>query len=255
MKLVKIREDLYVPEDFEKNHNYYADPEGKQAYTGITSILGVIGKPMLIQWAANEAIKYIQANAAVNNEKQTTFYLATEELLEEARKAHAKKKTDAADHGTTAHAMVEDYINNCLTLSKGQPLEGNEKSKPIKKFIDWALENVDHFLFSERRMCNKELFVAGTADFACVLKNGKTVMGDFKTSSGVYGIDYFLQVAAYRYLAEAEGDASYDGSVIVRLGKDGSFEELYRYDYKTDLAAFLACHTLYRAQQTYKPKK
>ena len=81
-------------------------------------------------------------------------------------------------------------------------------------------------------------------------------MADFKTSSGIYGIDYWLQVAAYRMLAEEEGDEPYDGATVVRMGKDGSFEVKHRFDYETDKEAFMACLTIYRAQATFvKTKK
>jgi len=85
-------------------------------------------------------------------------------------------------------------------------------------------------------------------------EDGKKLMGDFKTSSGIYGIDYWLQVAAYRLLAESEGDDTYDGSVIVRLGKKGptDFEVKYLYEYETFRDAFLACLKIYRAQDAIK---
>ena len=137
-------------------------------------------------------------------------------------------------------------------MLRGADIGVNEpRFAPIQKFIDWATVNVDQFLFSERRLSNKDLFIAGTADFAYV-KDGKRYMADFKTSSGVYDISYWLQCAAYRFIAESEGDAKYDGCTIVRLGKDGSFEVMHRYDYETDLSAFMACLTLYRAQSTFK---
>ena len=245
MNLIKIKDDLYVPENFETNHKYFADAEGTKPYTGITTILNVIAKPNLIQWASNENGKYIQANAKMVD----GAYIVTPELLEEARLAHARKKEKAGTHGTDAHALVEEYVNLML---RGADIGVNEpRFAPIQKFIDWATINVDQFLFSERRLSNKELFIAGTADFAYV-KDGKRYMADFKTSSGVYDISYWLQCAAYRFIAESEGDAKYDGCTIVRLGKDGSFEVMHRYDYETDLSAFMACLTLYRAQSTFK---
>ncbi|RJQ33875.1 hypothetical protein C4568_03680 [Candidatus Parcubacteria bacterium] len=263
MNLIRIKDNLYVPEDFEKNHNYFADPEGKKKYTGITTILNVLAKPALIGWAARMVCEHIRANceyiAHTFADRDGDYYLVSPSELDEAQKAHTKKKEEAGAHGTDAHALVEEYINVCLNQG-GQPQERNElllyvdaptDIRSIKPFTTWAVKNVDHFLFSERRMANPELFIAGTADFAYVGKDGRRYMADFKTSSGIYGIDYWLQVAAYRLLAEAEGDEPYDGATIVRLGKDGSFEVQHRFDYETDKKAFLACLEIYRAQQTY----
>lgn len=262
MDLVKVGEHLWVPKDFDKNHAYYADSLGKKPYTGITSVISVLAKPALIGWAARMATEYIDGKSETN--QGMVFFQEDEwgNILAEAKVAHTKKKEAAGTHGTDVHALVEKYIGSCISLTSGSPLAGvsqvfrdKKDSEAIDKFISWAYENVDHFLFSERRMVDPSRFIAGTADFAYIGKDGKRYMGDFKTSSGVYGIDYWMQVAGYRLLAEVEGDQPYDGSAVIRLGKDGSFEALYRYDYETDRNAFLACLTLYRAQATYKTSK
>lgn len=252
----KINESLYIPDDFVKDHSYYADNEGTKRYSGVTSIIGVLAKDGLIPWAAKESVRYIEDNAEYDAE--TDEYTISRLLMDEAKTAHVRKKETAGMHGTNAHALVAKYINESLLINDGAPLDlGNGYSGPdptfdsIEPFITFSLENVDHFLFSERPMADPVRFVAGTADFAYVGKDGKRYIADFKTSPGVYGIDYFLQVAAYRMLAESEGDEKYDGAVIVRLGKDGSFDLHYRYDAGSDLEAFLACLTLYRAQSTF----
>lgn len=230
-----------------ERHEYLID--GKRA-TGVTTIIGVLAKPALINWAAKEAANYFLA--AVN--KLASAPISTEILEgihEQAIVAHNKKKEAAGTHGTDAHALVELYVNECISKYNGEPYEHVEIS-PIKPFVDWAVANVGTFLFAERQMFDAALFIAGTADFGCILKTGQKLIGDFKTSSGVYGIDYFLQCAGYKLLAESEGDKGYDGCVIVRLGKKGpkDFDVTYSYDTVTAETAFLACLTIYRAQAT-----
>lgn len=255
MQLQKINDHLYVPENFGRFHHYYADAEGTKEYSGITSIIGVLAKPALIGWAARMATEFIAERVG----KYTTMDALAADwkgILEEAKSAHTKKKEAAGEHGTDAHALVEDYVNRCIaqtTLKSGDPLiPFTVDLEPIRPFYDWAVANADHFLFAERRLSDPTIYVAGTADFAYVGKDGKKYMGDFKTSSGIYGIDYWLQVAAYKMLAESEGDEPYDGMMVVRLGKDGKFETQYLYDYETYKNAFLACLTLYRAQAAIK---
>lgn len=247
MELTKLNDHLYVPTDFEKSHYYFADAEGKKKYTGITTVIGVLAKPALIGWAAKTAVEFVKENGEYDGE--TEEYTISSKLLEEAKSAHTKKKEAAGTHGTDAHALVEEYINDCIKNHSGRSgVDYRTEWKQIVPFMEWANENVDHFLFAERRMANKDLFLAGTADFACVLKTGQKLIGDFKTSSGIYGIDYYLQCAGYKILAEGEGDEAYDGCVIARLGKDGLFEATYNYDTKTAENSFMACLTLYRAQ-------
>ena len=235
-----------------KTHSYLID--GKPA-TGVTTIISVLAKPALIGWAAKMVTEWIRENCEwTQDEPDNRTYKVTEQDLNEAKSAHTKKKEAAGTHGTDAHAWIEAFVKDCLERGVIASIEG-KWPKGIQPFVDWAIENVDHFLFSERQMFNKELFIAGTADFAYIGKDGKRYIADFKTSSGIYGIDYWLQVAAYRFLAESEGDPPYDGATVVRMGKDGSFEVQQRFDYTTDKEAFLACLTLYRAQATYTKHK
>lgn len=235
----------------EETHQHFIN--GREA-TGVSSIVRILGKPALIQWAANQAVKYIKNTAPKDDvERNADHYLVSEDLLEQARVAHNATRTKAAKHGTDTHALVELYIRECLEKDNGEPY-GHEDISPIKKFTDWAQENVERFLFSERNLWDANLFYAGIADFAFVAKNGKRYLADFKTSSGIYGIDYYLQCAGYRILAESMGDEAYDGGCIVRLGKDGSFEVSWREDalWEQDRACFLSALKLYRAQRAFE---
>ena len=244
-KIVEEKKDEFVFD--EKTHSYTL---GGKKMTGVTTVIGVLAKPALIGWAAKMAIEYVKDNGEVDEEGE---YHVTPEILEHAKSAHTRKKEEAGTHGTDAHSLIEEYINFCLA-NKGKPFALGKRAEiaGIKQFVDWAVKDVDNFLFAERRMFNKEMFVAGTADFGCVLKTGQKLMGDFKTSSGIYGIDYYLQCAGYKILAEGEGDKPYSGCVITRLGKDGSFEATYSYDTKTAEDAFKACLVIYRAQAALK---
>jgi hypothetical protein len=256
MDLIKVQEHLYVPTDFAKHHYYFADAEGKRKYTGITSILGVIAKPMLIGWAARMATEYVgehlMTRAFPNLSEGVYDPEAFDLVLAEAKSAHTRKKEEAGAHGTDAHALVEGYINDCLSTYEGRPFNNLQiLPEAIRPFWEWATKNVDHFLFSERRMAHPELFIAGTADFAYVDKEGRRVMSDFKTSGSIWD-EYWYQVAAYTVLAEGEGDEPYDYMSIVRLGKDGEFEVAQVYDYQTTRKGFLAALDLYRANAAIK---
>lgn len=231
-----------------KTHRYLIDDKPA---TGVTTIIGVLAKPALIGWAARMAVEFME-KAITSGEYDLTDKAVLGDLLDEAKSAHTKKKEAAGTHGTDTHALVENYVNYSIESNGGKP-SLNTVGQEIERFTDWALANVDHFLFSERQMYDKDLFIAGTADFAYIGKDGKRYMADFKTSSGIYGIDYWLQVAAYRMLAEGEGDEPYNGAVVVRLGKDGSFEVQQLEEYVLYKEAFLSCLKLYRLQAHNKP--
>lgn len=250
----------------EEKHKYYLD--GK-LMTGVTTCLGVLAKPALIQWAANLAaaeaflmevddlrraeiradIERMIAKHGKINAKACQELDALYPEFKEARTASTKKKEAAGQHGTDTHLLVETYVNKCLA-GGGAPVDDFDAPEIIQPFVKWSLENVQTFLFAERAMHDPKLFFAGTADFAYVGKDGKRYIGDFKTSSGIYGIDYWLQVCAYRHLAECEGDQEYDGMTVVRIGKeDGSFEAHSLFDYEPYRDVFLSCVRIYRMQQ------
>ena len=234
----------------EKGHKYFLD--GKPM-TGVTTILGVIAKPALIQWAANMAVDYIAEHIGdvltfpIDKEK-------TEKFLKEARTAHAKKKTDAGKKGTDVHKEIENIITWALTgngvipkeyvISTNYEIEDVAKGQ-IQKFLDWAVGNKVKFLASEKKVYSEKLWYAGTLDFLCEI-DGKKYIGDLKTSSGIYGREYFFQCAAYRQAAEEMGETDFHGSIIVRCGKDGSFETKDSFDYETDVKGFNAALQLYR---------
>ncbi len=247
----------------EKTHSYFL---GEKRLTGVTSIIGVLAKPALIGWSARVAVEYIENFFAEGVLKAKD--ITVEALLEndtwkrvcaDARTAHTKKKEAAGTHGTDSHILVEEYVKVCLERNSGKPglyvemvkFAGPKSWGPMMPFIDWSRENVDHFLFSERRMFNKEHWIAGTCDFAYVDKQGRRVVSDFKTSgSGIY-YEMWIQTAAYQLLGEGMGDEKYDYRTIVRLDKKGEFEVQERHDYETDKDAFLCALKLYRAMGTY----
>lgn len=223
----------------DKKHFYYLD--GKKM-TGVTTILNVMAKPQLIPWAARMAIENVKENFAA-------IIAATEAerdvLLKTAQNAHAQKKDKAADIGTLVHKAIEEWIKE-----KKTPTLDDQGMMMFNQFIKWAEDNKVKFLDSERRVYSKEHFVAGTLDFIFEM-GGKKYLGDFKTSSGIYGREYFWQCAGYRMMLEENGEKDFNGSVIVRCGKDGSFEVKESYDYETDIKGFMAALTIYRLINNY----
>lgn len=257
-KLIKLQNDLFIPEDFAENHKYFADEKGEKKYTGITTILGTLAKPMLIPWAAKMVVECIKEKAPFREiahdqgeqeQEIEAFYEVSPALLEEAQKAHTKKKEKAGEHGTDMHAEVEQYIKNCIENSYGKPFASTAMGR-IKPFEEWAIANVKQFLFSERPVHSISLFLAGTIDFGCMMKDGKRRIGDLKTGSGIY-YEAILQCEAYQLLAEEEGDEKYNGSVIVRMGKDNTFQIQERERGEIDEDAFFGLYKAYRGSATF----
>lgn len=241
-------------------HAYFLD--GKPLH-GITTVLGVIAKPALIQWAAKMACEYIEQTAEV----QPAFdggkvYIATEQILKDARIAHRRKKEDAADKGTDLHAEVEKFVQFVITVHGGVIPKGYTVPENIRQFNEWAQENNIKFLASEQRLYSKEHWVAGTCDLVFE-KDGKTYIGDVKTYKKIWDRTPFFQCAAYGMMWEERGlERDEKGSLkvypdlagycVLRLSKDGTFEAQWSFDIEGDRAAFLNALGLYKALKAFK---
>lgn len=243
----------------EKNHRYTLD--GKPL-TGVTTVLGVVAKPALIQWAANQAVDYAKEHIGkvekpdmekMKSHLDIAMYFAgeLERILEEARKAHITKRDKAAEQGTDVHAECEKYVNDCIEKNNGRAAVLTHENKQVEHFATWAVKNNVKFLESEKKVYDAELWLAGTADLVLEM-NGKTYIGDIKTTSGIYGLEPFMQCAAYAKML----DYDIDGTIIINLKKDGSFNEekdiYFRYDLTGDWEAFEHALGLYRKLNTWK---
>lgn len=206
--------------------------------TGVTTILSVIAKPALIQWSADMACKYVKENLG--------DIAQLEMVLAEARLAHRKKKESAGKTGTDVHVLIETYVKFVIEHHEGHVIPGEPSDNAqVQKFINWAIDNDITFLESEKRLFSKEHWYAGTVDLV-FLKDGKKHIGDIKTSSGIYGREFFFQMAGYQIALEENGEKDIFANTIIRCGKDGSFEVQDSFDTESDKAGFLAALKLYR---------
>jgi hypothetical protein len=242
----------------EENHLYVYNG---RPMTGVTTILSVISKPALIQWSADEAVKHLgwfnekyqdkekgMADLAMHHKgisglSVDQFY----QMLCDARIQHAKRKTSAGTIGTDVHAEIERLVKNSITTNHGKITNTNE-NEMVNNFCKWAMENNIIFLESEKRLYSKEHWYAGTCDLVFLKdgKKGKKFVGDIKTSSGIYGREFFFQMAGYQIALEENGEKDFFGSTIIRCGKDGSFEVKDSFDLESDKAGFIAALKLYR---------
>mgnify|MGYP001586239833 CR=1 FL=1 len=228
----------------EKKHVYTLD--GKPLM-GVTSVLGVIAKPALIQWAANMMDEYIRANVAFAIPGDDGGYWAIKpSVIEEAKFAHRKKKEKAADQGTDTHAHIETLVKVAIENFGGYLPENSISDTPsVQSFIDWAKNNKIKFLESEKRMYSREWWTAGTCDLVFE-QDGKRYVGDVKTMKKLWDVVPFIQCAAYAKMMSEAGE-KFDGTCVINIPKEtNEVETHYRYDLEGDTKAFEAALTLYR---------
>lgn len=230
-------------------HQLEVDGEWKNL-TGCTTVLGVLAKPALIPWAAKMTIEWIKENCPKDRDSQ--IWSVNEEQLEEAKKAHAKRKTDAGAYGTKTHETISNLIQQAINATEGliMPLITNEKS--IQNFVDWAIKNKVKFLETEKNIYSEFLFIGGIVDFVCEI-DGKKWIGDIKTTgSGIYP-EHFFQCAGYDLMmSEMNIHRDIKGYLILNLKETGEMLEKRSVSNEENKQIFRNCLEIYRVQEKLK---
>ncbi len=216
-------------------HIYMANGVRTDSCTGV---LSVINKPALLGWAVKVTADYIDANLhpgiAIDE-------LQKKKLIENAKKEHRVKKTDAGDHGTFLHSLIEKHLKG---IKYDEPINPIIKNS-LEQFKVWIKENDVILKCSERKVYSLKHKVSGTLDIIASVK-GKIVLYDVKTASGIWP-EQFLQTNFYKAALQEEfPDKRIDHVGIIRCGKDGSFEVKEANDFEKNFEAFLGALVLYR---------
>lgn len=235
-----------------KNHSYTLD--GKRL-TGCTTILNVVAKPALIPWAANMTADYLREKWTADKPyKQSEI----SEMLEDARKAHTRRKETAGDWGKITHKLIEEWIKTKKTVDEVELDDGKkykvaaDNKKALKTFIKWAEDNKVKFLESEKVLYSEKLWLGGTVDFVCEI-DGKIWIGDLKTAkSGIYP-ENFWQCAGYGLMLKEMGVCKdFMGYTILNIKQSGEFDEKRNISIKDNEDVFLACLKIYRIKEKIK---
>lgn len=195
-------------------HQYKVNGE---VIPSVTGVLGVINKPALLFWAANQAADYFKSQVEPGKSYDE---LQLESIWANAKKAHTQKKVEAGNLGTLVHKWVEGFIKQ-----ENPAMPVNEQAQgSIKRFLGWVEQHHVKFLASEQPCFSRKYKYAGTIDGICVYENQMYIF-DLKTSSGIWD-EYLMQVAAYKQARTEEYPSEkYAGCIILRVGKeDGDLE-------------------------------
>lgn len=221
---------------------YYNDAEHfytwcGQPVPGVTTILKVINKPQLFDWAVKVTRNYWLEQVMAG---RTDF----EKIHKESWNANKKVSKAAADIGTNVHGYAEAVLKK-LPLPE---LLTDEAKRGAEAFHKWLDAHKVEVLASERICFSKEFYFAGTCDLVAKI-DGEQVVGDFKTSSGIYP-EMRFQTAAYQQALEEEKGMKFDARWVIRFDKATGLFEAKRFDnFDLDFAGFNAALTLHRTLQ------
>jgi len=224
----------------EERHMYRVN--GRTGILSATGVTGTINKPALMFWSV-KMMKESLLEFFANNDKYSDEQLII--AIDEASKAHTKKKDKEATSGSLVHKFAEDYINFQLKVTKEKPsIPKDERvANGALAFLRWVEEHKIKFLASELLVYSKKHDYAGLMDCKFTMGTEKHEIihcGDFKTSSGVWD-EYLFQVAGYQEADAEESKDEYGDAYILRLDKDsGEFEAhiIPTKDHKKNFKAF-----------------
>ena len=153
----------------------YRDQHGRLV-PGATTILQCLNKPLLVPWAAKEAVEFVRHHEdMLATDGQLIYSLAA--------RAHEDKRREGALRGEDAH----------MRLSAG--LQSDSTDDPLVEAVRNATSGWQ-WCAQEVVVINTDLGYGGTADALAQLPGGDLVVVDYKTSSRTYP-EHYLQLTMY----------------------------------------------------------
>lgn len=209
----------------EKKHAYLYEGNIIPGVTSVTDICFDKSGP-ISGWALNQGVEYLRQNWPIDGYVPLNSDVFNS-LMDGMKKAHHRKKKDAANVGTMAHEWIEQYIAASIMFAEIPALPTEPRVLyAVNNFLDWEKQNHVVYLFSERKVFSVEDLYAGTLDILAIV-NGIRVVLDLKTSNA-YRNEYALQTAAYLKAVNEEDGTNDDTRIILMLPKDGDSEMIVK---------------------------
>lgn len=183
----------------------------------VTEVLSVISKPGLEAWKH----KIGQDEARRVSQQATAF-------------------------GTLVHRMCEDYNRGVDPVWAREHEQADTLRRFGEAYATWLQTSVSRTVHIEHFVYHRRHVYAGTADLVAVLRDGRKMLVDLKTSNSL-DATYRLQTMAYALALEEMGEPV-DGRLVVQMPSRRP-GELYVTEYDDDVRdrkAWLACLRLWR---------
>lgn len=159
-------------------HKYLVNDKEKP---GVTSILSILNKPGLPQWAANQVVESIQKiSDPFLKEEGMKAWVVTEFDLKRARVAFNNSRDDSALVGKKVHSWLENHVKNQIKGIDEKEKYSLDMKASIETFLEWEEAHNPTYVFSERIIYSENGDYCGTCDVGLIL-DGKRVILDFKT--------------------------------------------------------------------------
>jgi hypothetical protein len=210
---------MSAPKKARKPRRKYGQALDGSKIVSVTEVIGALGKPGLMWWAAEEAARacaaYLREGAAEHD------------AIERARKAFLRTRDAAAEAGTLAHEMIEAYL-------EGQDPEDvidafadvdvvDRARRAFSRFASWWPTSGYTVHLSEEQIVDRATGYGGTLDLVLRAADGSLVIGDVKTGRGVYD-EVTIQLAAYAALLRSERQTPVTRGLVIHCPADGALD-------------------------------
>lgn len=212
--------------DKTKIHTVYKNQAGDRV-PSVTTILSVLAKPALIEWA---------------------WRMGTE------GKDFKAVRDQAGDIGSLVHMMIlADLKGEKLDLSEYSPSDVDKAETCLIKYWEWVKANPQKTMLCEAPLVS-ELGYGGTPDWFGTIGNILTLV-DYKSGKAIYA-EFFSQAAAYAELLKENGYGYPEQVRIIRIGRDDTEQFEDRTITGESLGGyfeiFLACLKIYQKRKELK---
>lgn len=261
-------------------HKYLVNGKEKP---GVTSILQILNKPGLSQWAANQTSEFIRFNAESFPEYEgEKAWIVTDSQLKQAKSAFSRSRDNSADIGKAVHSWIEEHIIHQMGIKTQKGMRNGKprnfiKDSPytqemapcIESFLGWEEMYKPKYIFSERQIYSEKGDYCGTTDVGFNMEiDGKElrVVLDFKTGKPEKQYDkrlrrytgrkrpyntVFIQDALYDLAIEEEDGLKADRYGVLYLSTNGDLlfgltaeTEAFRNAANAIVAAYKALHVV-----------
>jgi hypothetical protein len=238
------------------DHRYYWN--GKGPVPSVTTVLGIMDKPAVVQWKAKESARAMFRALAAGAEPAPEP-VTEEEMINWAVREADKARDTAASLGSSVHLLADlvgQYPGGSESPYKG--FQVSDDTIPyltayrgfLGRYSASSIVSSEHIVWSLNGY-------AGTYDLIMLI-DGELWLIDIKTSKGFYP-EYGLQLAGYRWAdsiilpgnPEAYPMPQIQRTGVLHLRPDQYSDTGWRLieyptTYEKDYIAFLACLELYR---------
>lgn len=143
-------------------------PDGLTPLPSVTNVLGVLDKPALKGWAAEQALRSLYESDAIPTD--------VDQAIAAHKYAYNRTARDRADAGTRAHTIAER-----LTTDLPLPTQLSEEDEAYADaFLNFWTDHDPHPQHVEATVYNPEVGYAGTGDLHAII-NERPVLIDYKT--------------------------------------------------------------------------